>query len=142
MHGRPSVKIHLSEQRAYFYKGGRLAGVSQISSGREGLSTITGDFHLIEKDRTHASSLFGKYVDANGDVLKEDVNTARDVMPEGARYVGASMPFWMRIVDGTGMHEGWLPGYPASHGCIRLPRAMAEAFFDSVEVGTPVSILP
>jgi lipoprotein-anchoring transpeptidase ErfK/SrfK len=52
------------------------------------------------------------------------------------------MPNFMRIVGGTGMHEGYLPGYPASHGCIRMPGFMAAAFFRSVEVGTPVIIEP
>jgi len=50
------------------------------------------------------------------------------------------MPYFMRIVGGTGMHEGFLPGYPASHGCIRMPSFMAEAFFRNVAVGTPVKV--
>jgi lipoprotein-anchoring transpeptidase ErfK/SrfK len=140
--GRASVRILLSEQRAYFYKGGQLAGVSMISSGSEGRDTGTGTFKLIEKDRYHASSLYGAYVDQNGQVIQGDVDTRKDRMPPGARYQGAAMPYWMRIVGGTGMHEGFLPGYPASHGCIRLPGFMAAAFFRHVEVGTPVSIEP
>ena len=48
----------------------------------------------------------------------------------------------MRIVGGTGMHEGFLPGVPASHGCIRMPGFMAKDFFNSVSVGTPVTIEP
>ena len=58
------------------------------------------------------------------------------------QFDGADMPYFMRIVGGTGMHEGYLPGYPASHGCIRMPGPMAEAFFRSVSVGTPVTIEP
>ena len=50
------------------------------------------------------------------------------------------MPYFMRIVSGTGLHAGYLPGYPASHGCIRMPEFMAENFFRSVSVGTPVTI--
>ena len=50
------------------------------------------------------------------------------------------MPYFMRIVGGIGMHAGYLPGYPASHGCIRMPEFMAENFFNSVSVGTPVTI--
>jgi lipoprotein-anchoring transpeptidase ErfK/SrfK len=50
------------------------------------------------------------------------------------------MPYFMRIVGGIGMHAGYLPGYPASHGCIRMPEFMAENFFRSVSVGTPVTI--
>jgi lipoprotein-anchoring transpeptidase ErfK/SrfK len=142
MVGRPAVRISLSEQRAYFYKGSQLAGVSLISSGREGRDTVTGNFHVIQKDKNHESSLFGEYVDANGKVIQEDVDTGKDTMPPGAHYAGAKMPNFMRIVAGIGMHEGVLPGYPASHGCIRMPAPMAEAFFRSVAVGTPVSIQP
>jgi lipoprotein-anchoring transpeptidase ErfK/SrfK len=50
------------------------------------------------------------------------------------------MPYFMRIVDGVGMHAGYLPGYPASHGCIRMPEFMAENFFKTVSPGTPVTI--
>lgn len=140
--GPVTVRISLSEQRAYLYKGSDLAGVSLISSGREGLDTITGNFRLLEKDRDHRSSLYGDYVGPDGTVVQKDVDTTKDPMPAGAHYVGADMPFWMRIVRGTGMHEGFLPGYPDSHGCIRMPRAMAEVFFRNVKVGTPVSITP
>ena len=142
MTGSPSVRISLSQQRAYFYKDGQLAGMSRISSGREGRNTVTGSFHIIQKDINHVSSLFGDYVDANGNVIQKDVDTSKDPKPKGARYDGARMPYFMRIVGGTGMHEGYLPGYPASHGCIRMPGFMAEAFFRSVQVGTPVTIEP
>ena len=100
--------------------------MSLISSGREGRNTVTGNFHIIQNDKNHESSLFGEYVD-----------TGKDALPRGAHYNGAKMPNFMRIVAGIGMHEGFLPGYPASHGCIRLPALMAEAFFRSVAVGTP-----
>jgi lipoprotein-anchoring transpeptidase ErfK/SrfK len=140
--GSPSVVISLSEQRAYLYKGGQLAGVSLISSGREGLGTVTGNYRILQKEREHRSSLFGAYLDANGEVIQRDVDTSKDPKPPGAIYQGADMPNWMRITGGTGMHAGFLPGYPASHGCIRMPPFMAEAFFRSVAVGTPVRIEP
>ena len=140
MTGSPSVRINLAEQRAYLFKGDQLAGVSLISSGREGLGTVTGSFRIIQKDRDHKSSVFGDYVDASGVVIQKDVDTTKDPMPKGAHYDGAKMPNFMRIVAGTGMHEGFLPGYAASHGCIRMPGFMAEAFFQTVSVGTPVKI--
>lgn len=140
MTGSPSVRINLSEQRAYFYKGDRLAGVSLISSGREGLDTVTGNFHIIQKDKDHRSSIFGDYLDSEGTVIQKDVDRGKDPMPAHAHYEGAKMPNFMRIVSGTGMHEGFLPGYPDSHGCIRMPGFMAEEFFQSVSVGTPVRI--
>jgi hypothetical protein len=138
--GSPSLRISLGEQRVYFYKGDELVGVSLISSGREGLNTVTGDFHIIQKDKDHASSLFGDYVDANGVVVKKDIERKKDPMPPGTHFDGAKMPYFMRIVGGTGLHEGFLPGYPASHGCIRMPGFMAEAFFNNVSVGTPVTV--
>lgn len=142
MSGKPSIRISLSQQRAFFYKDGQLAGMSRISSGREGRDTVTGSFKIIEKDIDHVSSLFGDYVDANGNVIQKDVDTSKDPKPKGAIYDGAKMPYFMRIVGGTGMHEGYLPGYAASHGCIRMPGFMAAAFYRSVELGTPVSIEP
>jgi L,D-transpeptidase catalytic domain len=138
--GSPSVRISLSEQRAYFYKGDQLVGVSIISTGREGFNTPTGSWRLQQKDRDHVSSLYGDYVDGNGNIIKKDVDTSKDKRPPGAIYDGAKMPFFMRIHGGVGMHEGFLPGYPASHGCIRMPGFMAEKFFDNVSVGTPVTI--
>ncbi len=142
MRGKPSIRISLSQQRAFFYKDGQLAGMSRISSGREGTDTVTGSFKIIEKDIDHVSSLFGDYVDANGNVIQKDVDTSKDPKPKGAIYDGAKMPYFMRIVAGTGMHEGYLPGYAASHGCIRMPGFMAAAFYHAVELGTPVSIEP
>src|SRR4029453_19612865 len=66
VNGSPSVKISLGEQRAYFYKGGALVGVSQLSTGREGLNTPIGTYKIIQKDKDHVSSLFGDYVDSSG----------------------------------------------------------------------------
>ncbi len=139
--GPPSVAIYLNEQRAYFYKGGQLVGVSQVSAGREGHATPPGNFKIIQKDRDHASSLYGDYVDGIGNVVQKDVEVGKDPKPPGAAFKGAPMPFFMRITGGVGMHEGYLPGYPASHGCIRMPGRMAETFFNNVEVGTPVQIV-
>src|SRR5260370_31760692 len=67
--GKPSIKISLGEQRAYFYKSGVLVGVSQISTGREGLNTPYGHFSIIQKDINLVSSLFGDYVDSSINVL-------------------------------------------------------------------------
>ena len=138
--GAPSIRISLNEQRAYFYKAGQLVGVSVLSTGREGYGTPTGRFKIIQKDRDHLSNLYGDYVDRNGFVLQKDIDVRKDPKPPGAIFDGARMPYFMRIVGGVGMHEGFLPGYPASHGCIRMPGFMAEAFFNNVSIGTPVTI--
>lgn len=140
--GSPSIRIDLGDQKAYFYKSGQLVGVSSLSTGREGFATPTGSFRVQQKSRDHVSSLYGDYVDAQtGEIVKKDIDRTKDKMPKGARYDGARMPFFMRINGGVGLHEGFLPGYPASHGCIRMPGFMAEKFFDNVSVGTPVSVV-
>ena len=140
MQGKPSITISLREQRAYFYKSGVLVGVSQLSTGREGLNTPTGTFKIIQKDKDHFSTLFGDYVDSSGKVVVANIDVKKDPKPPGTHFQGTPMPYFMRIVSGTGLHAGYLPGYPASHGCIRMPEFMAENFFRSVSVGTPVTI--
>lgn len=138
--GSPSVKISLKEQRAYFYKNRMLVGISQLSTGREGLNTPTGKFGIIQKDINHVSTKYGDYVDDAGNVVLPNVELGKDPKPPGTKFKGAPMPYFMRIVDGVGMHAGYLPGYAASHGCIRMPQFMAENFFKSVSTGTPVTI--
>lgn len=140
--GPPSIIIRLAHQRAYFYKGNELVGVSTISTGREGFGTPSGRFKVLQKDKDHASSLYGDYVDSKGVVLRRDIDRHKDPMPPGAKFDGAKMPYFMRVTSGVGLHQGFLPGYPASHGCIRMPDFMAEAFFRNVELGTPVTIEP
>ncbi len=139
--GPPSVVIRLGEQRAYFYKGDELVGVSIVSTGREGYDTTTGNFKIMEKDIDHRSNLYGDYVDAvTGEVVVRNVDVKKDPKPPSTKFLGAPMPYFMRIVGGTGMHEGFLPGYAASHGCIRMPEFMAKNFYENVSVGTPVTV--
>jgi lipoprotein-anchoring transpeptidase ErfK/SrfK len=141
--GQPRIELKLGEQRAYFYKGSRLVGVSAVSTGREGLNTPTGKFHVIQKDKDHRSTLFGEFVDVStGQVINPDVDTTKDRPPPGAKFVGAPMPNFLRVVNGVGMHAGYLPGVPASHGCIRLPLEMSNHFFANAPLGTPVEIKP
>lgn len=139
--GSPRIVIDLSAQRARYYKGGKLVGVSPIASGREGHATPTGSFKITEKDVYHRSSIYGAYVDGSGNVTVEDVDVRIDSRPEGSRFVGAKMHYFMRVVGAVGMHEGYLPGYPASHGCIRLPTKMASIFYHATPYGTPVQIV-
>lgn len=140
--GKPSIKISLSEQRAYFYKGGQLVGISQLSTGREGKDTPIGHFTVRSKDIDHASSVYGDYVDANDNVIVPNIDKMTDPKPPGTHYKGAPMPYYMQIAPGFGLHAGYLPGYPASHGCIRMPEFMAVDFYNNVSVGTPVDIVP
>jgi hypothetical protein len=138
--GKPRIFIDLEQQRAYFYKGGEVVGVSVVSTGREGYDTPSGEFRVTQKDLAHVSSIYGDYVNRSGQVVAENVNVTEDPRPPGTVFRGAPMPYFLRIHEGIGMHAGYLPGYPASHGCIRLPKEMAIHFFQNAPIGTPVVI--
>lgn len=140
--GAPSIIIDISDQTASFYKGSKLVGVSAISSGREGHDTPVGSYKILQKELDHHSNLYGDYVDASGTVLVRNVDVQKDPKPAGAVFAGAPMPFFMRLTHGgVGMHQGFLPGIPDSHGCIRMPERMAKIYFANVSVGTPVRIV-
>jgi hypothetical protein len=140
--GSPSVVLDLSDQKAYFYKGGTLAGVSAISSGDELHRTPTGNFKVQQKDKWHKSNLYGDYVDAGGNIVMTNIDVTKDRCPPGCRFDGSKMHHFMRFNNGIGMHEGFLPGYPASHGCVRMPGHMAEIYFHNLSAGTPVRVQP
>jgi lipoprotein-anchoring transpeptidase ErfK/SrfK len=139
--GKPSIEVNLATQSASFFKNGSEVGRSPISSGREGYGTPTGNFAILDKNQNHVSSLYGDYVDAQGTVVVANVASKRDARPPGTKFRGAPMPYFMRIHGGVGMHAGYLPGYPASHGCIRMPRGAAQRFFENAPVGTPVKVI-
>lgn len=139
--GSPRIRINRAEQKAYFYKGDQLVGVSPVSTGTAEHRTPPGRFKVTQKSPNHRSSLYGKHVDiATGVVINPDVDTRKDKVPAGAKYVGAPMTHFLRFNGGIGMHEGFLPGYPASHGCVRLPARMAKHFYDNSPHGTPVIV--
>jgi hypothetical protein len=141
--GAPSVRIVLADQRAYFFKGDTLIGESTISSGKKGFETPPGQYKVIQKDKAHFSNLYGDYVDDEGNTVKSNVDISKDPMPEDAfAFVGAKMPYFLRFTGGYGMHAGKLPGYRASHGCVRMPITMAEHFFTAAEIGMPVTVEP
>lgn len=139
--GKPSLTINLTEQKVFYYKGGQLVGMAPISSGREGHDTVVGTFKVIEKDVDHRSSLYGDYVGPDGLLVSKEVDSRKDPRPPGTKFQGAEMNYFMRITGAIGMHEGYLPGYPASHGCIRLPGRMAKIFYEATPMGTPVKIV-
>jgi len=140
INGSARVRIDLGEQRAYFFKGDQLAGVARVSTGRPGYRTPSGSFSVLSKDVDHVSGLYGSFVDADGRVVMSDVGVRTHQAPPGTRFSGATMPYFVRFTGGIGMHAGYLPGYPASHGCVRLPKEMASHFFNNVEPGTPVEV--
>jgi len=140
--GAPSIVINLSKQTASFYKGGKLVGVSAVSSGREGFDTPAGNYKIIQKNIDHKSNLYGDYVDASGTVVVKNVDVKKDPCPPGAKFAGAPMPYFMRLTNsGVGMHQGFLPGVPDSHGCIRMPEKMVKIYWDNAPLGTPVAVI-
>lgn len=111
--GPVTIMISLSTQRAYVYRNGVPIGVSTVSTGAPGHETPTGVFVILQKNEKHNSNL----------------------------YNNASMPMMQRLTwDGIAMHAGNLPGYPASHGCIRLPLPFAKLLFGVTKIGLTVVI--
>jgi len=134
-----SIVVRLDEQKAYLYHNGRLVAVSPVSTGREGYATPAGKYRVVQKDIDHRSTIYGAYV-RNGKVVKANVNVKKDKKPAGAVFVGAPMPYFLRINGAVGLHAGHVPGYPASHGCVRLPAEIAPLIYEKVKIGTPVTI--
>ena len=141
-----SFIVDLDSQQAYLYQGNRLAAYSAISSGQKYYRTETGDYTIGQKDLNHRSTTYGNFVSRGGGTVMSDVQAGFDPTPSGARFEGALMKYFMRLhhngsSTAMGFHAGKLPGYPASHGCIRLPAKMADWFFQNVPLGTPVSVI-
>ena len=111
--GDERVVISLGDQLAYLYRGNELMAVASVSSGREGRESPPGVFQILSKTPMHRSK----------------------------KYDNAPMPFAQFFTDyGIALHAGANPGYPASHGCIRLPTAFAKKLYTVTDVGTPILI--
>lgn len=111
--GAERVVVSLSDQRAYLYRGDSMVAVASISTGNDQRPTPTGIFSVRGKKVFHRSK----------------------------KYDNAPMPFTQFIDQyGVAMHGGFNPGYPASHGCIRLPVAFAKKLFAVTDLGTPVIV--
>jgi hypothetical protein len=111
--GPVAIIVSLPDQLVHVYRNGIRIGLSSCSTGRAGHSTLTGIFTILEKDKHHHSST----------------------------YNNAPMPNMNRLTwSGIALHAGDLPGYPASHGCIRLPMKFSELLFGITHIGTPVII--
>jgi lipoprotein-anchoring transpeptidase ErfK/SrfK len=109
------VVISLADQRASIYDANGLVTRTRVSTGQAGHRTPTGVFSVIGKERWHRSNI----------------------------YSGAPMPFMQRITwSGVAMHAGVVPGYPASHGCIRLPAGFAPQLFGMTKMGARVVVTP
>jgi lipoprotein-anchoring transpeptidase ErfK/SrfK len=107
------VVVSLPQQTAYVYRGGELLWSSPVSTGKRGHGTPTGTFPIMEKKVHHRSNL----------------------------YSNAPMPYMQRLTSGgIALHAGHVPGYRASHGCIRLPWGNAKKLFDITRPGTTVVV--
>jgi len=135
-----AVIINLTEQTAYLLEHRRVAFVSPIASGKEGFGTPIGNFRVISKDLNHQSGTFGLVSDSYGRIVNPNA-TPNSYVPPGCHYIPAPMPYFMEFSKYVGMHAGYLPGYPASHGCVRMPRDLAAEFFAQVQIGTPVKVI-
>ena len=140
--GKAAIVISLHDQQAQLYKGKYVVASSKISTGREGHNTPVGHFNVIQKDADHRSSVYGYYADEAGHPVKDNIDVRKDPAPLNAHFVGASMPFFMEFSPGYGLHKGYLPGFPASHGCVRMPGGKARQFYQAVKIGTHVTITP
>jgi lipoprotein-anchoring transpeptidase ErfK/SrfK len=134
-----TVVINLTEQAAYLIEDGGVSFISPIASGKLGWGTPTGNFRVIKRDANHQSGSFGLINDSSGRTVNTNATPGSHV-PPGCRYQPAPMPYFMEFAKNFGMHAGYLPGFPASHGCVRMPKDLAADFFARVQVGTPVKI--
>lgn len=135
------IVVSIPKQRAYLMLGNQIVVDAPVSSGKRGHSSPTGHFPILEKDPNHHSNIYGDFVDGKGRVVRAGVSARIDSAPSGTRFAGAAMKWFLRLTsDGVGMHIGILPGYPASHGCIRESPEGAKLFYDHVKIGTPVDV--
>jgi lipoprotein-anchoring transpeptidase ErfK/SrfK len=135
------IVVSIPKQRAYLMLGNQIAIDGPVSSGKRGHESPRGHLHVLEKDPNHHSSLYGDFVDRSGRVVRAGVSARIDSAPSGTHFAGAAMRWFLRLTeDGVGMHIGILPGYPASHGCIRESSEGAKLFYDHIKVGTPVDV--
>src|ERR1700737_1296633 len=135
------IVVSIPKQRAYLMIGEEIVADAPISSGKRGHESPRGHKHVLEKDPNHHSSIYGDFVDGSGRVVRGGVSARIDSAPSGTHFAGAAMKWFLRLnEDGVGMHIGILPGYPASHGCIRESVDGAKLFYDHAKVGTPVDV--
>jgi len=135
------IVVSIPKQRAYLMVGEEIVADAPVSSGKRGHSTPNGHFTVMEKDPNHHSSLYGDFVDHSGRIVRAGVSAHIDSAPSGTHFAGAAMKWFLRLTgEGVGMHIGILPGYPASHGCIRESVDGAKLFYDHAKVGTSVDV--
>src|SRR3984893_3205364 len=134
------LEIDLTNQEAYLTDHGRVILSAPICSGRPGHETPTVNFRVTDKDMNHASSFYGFFGDpATKQIVVPDADIDMKV-PTGLEFVQAPMRYYVQFQPAIGLHAGFLPGRPASHGCVRMPDEYAVAFFQAATVGMPVIV--
>ncbi|MFZ9936844.1 MAG: L,D-transpeptidase [Luteolibacter sp.] len=135
------LKIDLKTQRGMLMNGGQVVIDYPICSGRKSHPTPQGTFYIIEKIVDKSSNRYGRIYDAEGTLVNGDADFLNDPLPEGGKFVGAPMHYWMRLThDGIGHHIGPVKRYPASHACIRGPSKTVPVVFSKVKPGTLVVV--
>lgn len=135
------LKIDLGTQRGFLMNGEEVAMDYPICSGVPSRPTPTGTFYILEKVVDKCSNRYGKILDVNGEVVNGDADAMKDPIPEGGKFVGAPMKYWMRLTnDGVGHHIGPVRRRPASHACVRGPSGTIPTVYSKVKEGTKVEI--
>lgn len=140
--GNFELKITTSEQRGQLLVGGLVGWDFPVATGRKSHPTPLGDFKIVAKEKMHRSNLYGKIVNADGTIAVNNADVRKHKPAEDASFEGAPMPYFMRLTwDGVGLHVGNIPGYAASHGCIRIPKSIAPELYAMSPIGTKVTIV-
>ncbi len=135
------IHIDLATQRGLLMNDKDVAMDYPICSGRAGHETPVGNFTILEKVVDKKSNRYGKIYDAEDKCVNPDADMTKDTVPEGGRFEGALMRYWMRLTnDGVGHHIATVRRYPASHACIRGPATAIPIVYDKVKLGTQVSV--
>ncbi len=138
-----SILVSLKKQRAVLKNGEEIAMDYPVCSGIPSRPTPPGTYYILEKIVDKSSNKYGKILNAEGSVVNRDADSTADPIPEGGKFVGAPMRYWMRLTnDGVGHHIGPLPKSrrPASHACIRGPSGTMPTIYAKVKVGTRVTV--
>ncbi|MDG1671555.1 MAG: L,D-transpeptidase [Akkermansiaceae bacterium] len=137
------VSINLSLQRGFLMLGNQIAMDYRVSSGSSKYATPPGSYRIIEKVQKKRSNLYGRILDSAGETVNSDADIREDSVPDGGTFLGASMPYWMRLTgSGIGMHQGIVNRRFASHGCIRTHYSAVPTVFSKTREGTPVDVTP
>lgn len=136
-----SIVISLAKQRGFLMNGEEVVIDYPICSGTKSRPTPPGTYNILEKIVDKSSNKYGRIYDAEGSLVNGDADSTQDPIPEGGKFVGAPMRYWMRLTnDGIGHHIGPVKRYPASHACIRGPSATMPVVYSKMKVGSRVVV--